>query len=271
MERIRLDGVWQEFRPRSAHGNRRHKSPVKWALEDVSFSAHDGETVGIIGHNGSGKTTLLRTLAGVLEPSRGECRIDGRVSSLIDLTAGVNRDLTGRENIMLGAVLLGMTRSEVRERYTSIATFSGLSDSVLNQPLSVYSSGMGLRIAFSVVVHVDATVLLVDEVLAVGDEAFQQICLDRVTRLRQEGCTVVMASHDLDQIRVFCDRVLVVHQGRLVFEGCPDDAVTRYGALGPDPSIPVAGPRPGSSRERSGQDRPSAPGGDELDGGATLP
>jgi ABC-2 type transport system ATP-binding protein len=262
VERIRLDGVWQEFRPRSAHGNRRHRGPVKWALEDVSFSAHDGETLGIIGHNGSGKTTLLRTLAGVLKPSRGEFRTVGRVSSLIDLTAGVNRDLTGRENIILGGVLLGMTRDEVRERYASIATFSGLSDSVLNQPLSIYSSGMGLRIAFSVVVHVDASVLLIDEVLAVGDEAFQQICLDRVTQLRDDGCTVVMASHDLDQIRDFCDRVLVVHEGRLTFDGCPGDAITRYGALGPDPSIAVPGPRhgaPGDSREP----RRAGPGDDE--------
>jgi len=238
VERLRLEGVWQEFRPRSAHGNRRHRGPVKWALSDVSFSAEAGEGLGIIGHNGSGKTTLLRTLAGVLKPTKGLCVIDGRVSSLIELTSGVNRDLTGRENIILGGVLLGMTRREVRERYDEIAAFSGLSASVLDEPLSAYSSGMGLRIAFSVIVHVSASVLLVDEVLAVGDDAFQQICIDRVATMREAGCSVVMASHDLEQVGEFCDRALVFHEGRLRFNGDPKEAVARYADLGPDPSIP---------------------------------
>ncbi len=237
MERVRLERVWQEFRPRTAHGNRRHRGPVKWALQDVSFSVEGGEGLGIIGHNGSGKTTLLRTLAGVLKPSRGTCWVEGRVSSLIDLTSGVNRDLTGRENIVLGGVLLGMTRQEVRDKYAAIAAFSGLSESVLDEPLSAYSSGMGLRIAFSVIVHVDASVLLVDEVLAVGDESFQQICIDRVAEMRRLGCAVVMASHDLDQVARFCDRALVVHEGKLLFIGEPDEALARYAALGPDPTL----------------------------------
>ena len=237
MRRVHLDGVWQEFRPRSAHGNRRRVTAVKWALEDVSFDADSGETLGLIGHNGSGKTTLLRTLAGVIKPSKGECTVTGRIGSLIDLTAGVNRDLTGRENIMLGGVLLGMTRAEVREHFDSIAEFSGLAESTLNQPLSVYSAGMGLRIAFSVVVHVRADVLLVDEVLSVGDEAFQHKCLDRITEFRQDGCTIVLASHDLDQVRDFCDRALVFHEGRLIFAGESNAAVEHYIALGADPTL----------------------------------
>jgi ABC-2 type transport system ATP-binding protein len=237
IERIHLEGLWQEFRPRSAHGTRRRTGPVKWALQDVTFGIRGGETVGVIGHNGSGKTTLLRTLAGVIKPSRGECVVNGRISSLIDLTAGVNRDLTGRENIMLGAVLLGMTRAEVRQNYDAIAAFSGLSESILNQPLSVYSAGMGLRIAFSVVVNVDASVLLIDEVLAVGDEDFQQACLERISEFRRGGCTIVMATHDLDQVRRFCDRTLVFHQGHLVFDGTPDQAVDHYATLGSDPSL----------------------------------
>jgi len=237
VERIHLDGVWQEFRPRSAHGTRRRVGPVKWALQDVTFGIQGGEAVGLIGHNGSGKTTLLRTLAGVIKPSRGECMVNGRISSLIDLTAGVNRDLTGRENIMLGAVLLGMTRAEVRRDYDSIAAFSGLSESILNQPLSVYSAGMGLRIAFSVVVNVDASVLLIDEVLAVGDDAFQQACLERIGEFRRDGCTIVMASHDLEQVRTFCDRALLFHQGHLMFDGAPDEAIDQYSALGSDPSL----------------------------------
>jgi ABC-2 type transport system ATP-binding protein len=237
--RVRSEALWQEFRPRSAHGTRRRRgtTAVKWALQDVTFEIAGGETVGLIGHNGSGKTTLLRTLAGVIKPSQGLCTVEGRISSLIDLTAGVNRDLTGRENIMLGAVLLGMTRAEVRRDYDSIAEFSGLSPSVLNQPLSVYSAGMGLRIAFSVVVHVDAAVLLIDEVLAVGDEAFQQACLERISEFRRNGCTIVMASHDLDQVRQFCDRALVFHQGHLVFDGAPDLAIDHYASLGSDPSL----------------------------------
>jgi ABC-type polysaccharide/polyol phosphate transport system ATPase subunit len=212
-------------------------APVKWALQDVTFAAPAGETLGLIGHNGSGKTTLLRTLAGVIKPSRGECTVSGRIGSLIDLTAGINRDLTGRENIMLGGVLLGMTRAEVRERYDAIAAFSGLPESTLTQPLSVYSAGMGLRIAFSVVVHVDAAVLLVDEVLAVGDEAFQQACLERIDESRRQGCTVVLASHDLEQVRRVCDRALVFHLGHLVFDGPPDEAIDHYAALGSDPSL----------------------------------
>jgi ABC-2 type transport system ATP-binding protein len=237
IEHINVEGLWQAFRPRTAHGTRRRVGPTKWALQDVTFDIPGGETVGLIGHNGSGKTTLLRTLAGVIKPSRGECTVHGRISSLIDLTAGVNRDLTGRENIKLGAVLLGMTRAEVRQNYESIASFSGLSESILDQPLSVYSAGMGLRIAFSVVVNVDASVLLIDEVLAVGDEAFQRACLERIGELRRGGCTIVMATHDLDQVRHFCDRALVFHQGHLVFDGIPGEAVEHYVSLGSDPSM----------------------------------
>ncbi len=229
--------MWQEFRPRSAHGNRSRSTSVKWALRDVSYSVARGETVALIGHNGSGKTTMLRTLAGVLKPSRGRCDVQGRISSLIDLTAGVNRDLTGRENIILGGVLLGMTRAEVREQYDAIADFSGISDAVLNQPLSVYSSGMGLRIAFSVVVHANAEVLLVDEVLAVGDLDFQQTCLEKIDAFRNEGGSIVMASHDLEQVQRFCDRAMVFHEGQLVFNGAPAEAVAHYSTLGPDPSV----------------------------------
>jgi ABC-2 type transport system ATP-binding protein len=125
----------------------------------------------------------------------------------------------------------------VRRDYDSIAAFSGLSESILNQPLSVYSAGMGLRIAFSVVVNVDASVLLIDEVLAVGDDAFQQACLDRIDEFRREGCTIVMASHDLDQVRSFCDRAMVFHHGHLAFDGAPDEAIDHYAALGSDPSL----------------------------------
>ncbi|MGA8368621.1 MAG: ATP-binding cassette domain-containing protein, partial [Acidimicrobiales bacterium] len=142
LERIIVENLWQEFRPRSVRGHRR-RGDVLWALRDVSFTVRSGRAIGVIGQNGSGKTTLLKTLAGVLAPSRGSVATHGRVSSLIDLTAGVNRDLTGNENIMLGGVLLGMTRAEVRTKYDEIVRFSGLTHSTLEQPLSAYSTGMG--------------------------------------------------------------------------------------------------------------------------------
>jgi len=238
---IELDGVWQEFRPRTAHGTRRRGAAPTWALSNVSFSIDRSERVGIVGHNGSGKTTLLRTLAGVLEPSRGSCAVKGEVSSLLDLTAGLNRDLSGTENILLGGVLLGMTRRQVRDEYGNICSFSGLDQEVLGQPLSAYSAGMTLRIAFSVLTRRLASVLLVDEVLAVGDEDFQQRALEWIGDFTSQG-VVIMASHDLDLVRKFCSRLLVFESGRLVFDGSPDKALEVYAGLPPTEAAPIESP-----------------------------
>jgi ABC-type polysaccharide/polyol phosphate transport system ATPase subunit len=249
---IALDGVWQEFRPRTAHGNRRRGAPPVNALRNVTFRIEHGESVGIVGHNGSGKTTLLRTLAGVLEPSQGTCQINGRVSSLLDLTAGLNRDLSGNENIMVGGVLLGMSRRQVRQEYDAIAAFSGLDDSVLNQPLSAYSAGMTLRIAFSVLTRTDASVLLVDEVLAVGDEEFQERALEWIQDFSRTGL-VVMASHDLELMGTFCSRLLVIEAGCIVFDGDPEQALALYEELrqaGAAQDAADAPAQPSPSRQR---------------------
>ncbi len=227
LERIIVENLWQEFRPRSVRGHRR-RGDVLWALRDVSFTVRSGRAIGVIGQNGSGKTTLLKTLAGVLAPSRGSVATHGRVSSLIDLTAGVNRDLTGNENIMLGGVLLGMTRAEVRTKYDEIVRFSGLTHSTLEQPLSAYSTGMGLRVAFSVIACSEPSILLVDEVLAVGDEAFQRDCLERINAFRDAGCAIVIASHDLDIVAAHTDWVLVLENGEVTHSGKPAPTIAAY-------------------------------------------
>ncbi len=218
--------LWESYRPRGGLGWRRGEPT--WALRDVSLDVAPGECLGIVGGNGSGKTTLLQVVAGVLRPTRGHVEVRGRVASLVDLSAGFHRDLTGHENVLVGGVLLGLTRQEVRERYDDIVAFSGLPADALEWPLSAYSAGMGLRLGFSLVAHTRPDVLLVDEVLAVGDAAFQRQCLDEVERLRSSGCAVVIVSHDLDLVRSHCQEVGVLARGELVELGPTEDALARY-------------------------------------------
>jgi ABC-type polysaccharide/polyol phosphate transport system ATPase subunit len=225
---LEVDGLWQSFRPKTRRGGRRRGPVTRWALRDVNLAVQPGETVGVVGTNGSGKSTLLRTAAGVYRPERGRVRVRGRVSSLLDLESGLNRDLTARENLLIGGVLLGLTRQEVRERYARIVGFSGLDEHALNQPLSSFSSGMELRLTFSVVLNSDPTVLLVDEVLAVGDEEFRRQCADRLDELRGSGCGVLLVSHDLGLIATHCNRVVVLDRGSVVFTGPPREAIERY-------------------------------------------
>jgi homopolymeric O-antigen transport system ATP-binding protein len=232
MAAIDVEGLWDGFRPKSRRGWRR--PDYRWALRDVSFSVEPGEMLGIVGPNGSGKSTLLHCLAGVYRPRRGRVAVRSPVSSLIELSAGFSRELTGRENIMVAGVLNGLTLAELEARYDDIAAFAGLAPGVLDSPLRTYSAGMGLRIGFSVSVHTDPAVLLVDEVLAVGDEAFQAACLDRVSELRAGGCAVVLVSHDLDLVERHCDRVGVLDRGELCHLGAPGDAVDLYRRLAED-------------------------------------
>jgi lipopolysaccharide transport system ATP-binding protein len=212
---------------KSQRGWRRRHDAV-WALRDVTFDVAPGEMLGLIGANGSGKSTLLLCLAGVLRPSEGSYRTTGPVSSLIDLTAGLNRELTGRENILVSGVLSGLSRRDVRARLPTIVAFSGLDPEVIDSPLRTYSAGMGLRLAFSVIAHSDPALLLVDEVLAVGDEAFQVACLGRIDELRALGTAAVLVSHELDLVVARCDRVAVLEDGRIVFIGDPKSAVEHY-------------------------------------------
>jgi len=234
---IEVDGLWEAYRARGTRGWRRRGEP-RWALSGVDLCVSAGESLGVIGGNGSGKTTLLQVLAGVLQPSKGTVTVRGRVSSLVDLSAGFHRDLTGHENVLIGGVLLGLSRAEVRERYEEIVDFSGLSADALDSPLLGYSAGMGLRLGFALVAHSDPSVLLVDEVLAVGDDAFQQKCLERVDHLKGRGCAVVIVSHDLEVVRRRCSRVLVLEQGHPIHIGAAEESVAFYLKRGEIPAGP---------------------------------
>ncbi|MCF6290141.1 MAG: ABC transporter ATP-binding protein [Desulfobacterales bacterium] len=197
------------------------------ALRDFSFSVHKGETFGIIGKNGSGKSTTLGLIAGVLKQSGGSIRINGRVSPLLELGAGFHPELTGRDNIILNGILLGMTRRQVEERLDDIIEFSEMREFIL-RPLKTYSSGMVARLGFSVVVHLDPEILLIDEVLAVGDEEFQDKCQLKMEEFRSKGITIVFVSHDLDDVERICDRVLFLDEGHSKVIGPPVEVVAEY-------------------------------------------
>jgi len=200
------------------------------ALKDVSFTVGHGETVGIIGHNGSGKSTLLKVLARILEPDRGIVEINGRVASLLELGAGFHSDLSGRENIALNAAILGLQRDEVTARFDDIVEFSGVRQ-FLDTAVRNYSSGMYVRLGFAIAVNVDPDILLVDEVLSVGDAQFQERSLKKMLEFKERGKTIVMVSHDLNAIETVCDRVLVLDHGTVVFDGSARQAVETYRQL----------------------------------------
>jgi ABC-2 type transport system ATP-binding protein len=216
-----------------------------WALRDVDVEVGEGETVGLIGPNGAGKSTLLKVLAGILRPTTGQVDVRGRVASLLELGAGFDGELSGRDNVHLNAALFGLTRREVARRFDAIVEFSEQAERI-DDPVKHYSSGEHVKLAFSVAVHVDADVLLVDEVLAVGDEAFARKCLARIAQFQREGRTILFVTHALDLVPELCTRGVVVDQGRVQYDGDPAFAVgTLRGLLGTDrpvaPSQPVGG------------------------------
>jgi lipopolysaccharide transport system ATP-binding protein len=221
--------LWVGYRMKTKRGWR--ASERKWALQDVSFTVAPGDFLAVVGGNGSGKTTLLQCLIGVITADRGEINVSGRVASLIDLAAGFHRELTGRENLLLAGVLSGLTRKELLAKERAITEFADLEAGTLDAPLRTYSAGMILRVGFSVAVHTDPRVLLVDEVLAVGDEAFQRRCLDKVHELRNGGCAVVMVSHDLDMVEANSERVMVFDAGRVQMAGAPSEALAHYRSI----------------------------------------
>jgi ABC-type polysaccharide/polyol phosphate transport system ATPase subunit len=200
------------------------------AVDDLSVEIGSGEFFGIVGRNGSGKSTLLKCLAGIYRIDNGQIGVHGRLSPFIELGVGFNPDLTARDNVIVNAIMLGLTRREARRRFDEIIAFSELEDFV-DLPLKNYSSGMSVRLAFSVAIQVDADVLLIDEVLAVGDAAFQQKCFDEFERLKREGRTIVLVTHDMAAVQRFCHRAMLIDRGRLVSVGTPHSIARAYNEL----------------------------------------
>jgi lipopolysaccharide transport system ATP-binding protein len=256
---IRFDRVTKRFARGSYHDSMRdlvagmfrpgaREARRGWfdALADVSFEVARGESVGVIGPNGSGKSTALKLMTGIFLPTSGAVTVGGRVAPLIEVGAGFHPDLTGRENIWLNGQIIGMTKAEIASRLDEIAEFSGLGD-FLDTPVKRYSSGMYMRLGFSIAAHVPADVLLVDEVLAVGDVAFRAKCVERMRRLRAEGRTIVFVSHHAAQVRTVCGRVVYLDHGKVVFDGDPVEGTRRYesdvlsGKVGGAPAHGAAG------------------------------
>ncbi len=198
-----------------------------WALRDVSLQVHAGTTIGLIGHNGSGKSTLLKLIGGIVDPTSGSVRRRGRMAALLELGAGFHPDLSGRENVYLNAAVLGLSRAETEAQFDSIVQFSGIAEFIDTQ-VKFYSSGMYVRLAFAVAVHTEPDILLVDEVLAVGDEAFQRKCMDKIKSFQSEGRTIILVTHNLGQVLELCDSAVLLNKGELVYQGEPREAVACF-------------------------------------------
>jgi len=218
---------------------RRHLRPVDvWALKDVSFRIEPGESVGFMGRNGSGKTTLLRLIAGVFRPTGGRLAVTGQIGSLLELGAGFHQDFTGRDNIYLSASIYGLKKDEVDRRFDEIVEFSEL-ERFIDLPIRTYSAGMHMRLGFSIAVNVDADILLLDEVFAVGDEAFQRKSTDRILGFKQQGKTIVFVSHSGAALERMCDRAILLSQGFIEYDGQTGQAIRRYQALLADDEDPA--------------------------------
>ncbi len=222
-----LTGGLKNFLFHLSKGIRQMKGSRFEALRDISFEVYKGETFGIIGRNGAGKSTTLGLIAGVLKPSSGKIVIKRRVSPLLELGAGFHPEFTGRENIMLNGVFLGLTRREVLKKMDEIIEFSELGD-FITQPIRVYSSGMLARLGFSIVAHLDPEILLIDEVLAVGDNEFQKKCLDKMMGFKKGGVTMVFVSHSMEDVKKICDRVMWFEEHKIKMVGEPEVVVRGY-------------------------------------------
>jgi ABC-2 type transport system ATP-binding protein len=210
--------------------HRRSTSEEFWALRDVDLQIGGGHTVGLIGPNGSGKSTLLKVLSGILAPTTGTVAVRGRIASLLELGAGFNGELTGRENVFLNAAILGLSRGETRRYFDDIVAFAELEPFIDNQ-VKHYSSGQYVRLGFAVAVHVSPDILLVDEVLAVGDESFQRKCLIKIAEFQERGCTILFVTHSLDLVPRVCSRAVVLDHGRVLHDGDPVEATERLRSL----------------------------------------
>jgi lipopolysaccharide transport system ATP-binding protein len=198
-----------------------------WALKEINFDIRPGELVGLIGHNGAGKSTLLKILSRIVEPTSGGFELYGRVGSLLEVGTGFHPDLTGKENVYLSGAILGIRKAELERKFDEIVEFSGI-EKYINTPVKYYSTGMYLRLAFSVAVHVDTEILFMDEVLAVGDIPFQQKCLKKMYDIRQEGRTIIFVSHDMEAVKRVCKRAIWINKGQIEADGTVDSVVGDY-------------------------------------------
>ena len=221
---------YHTLKERVLHPFRSRAYDVLRAVDDVSIVIAKGEFFGIVGRNGSGKSTLLKCLAGIYDTDEGTLEVNGRLSPFIELGVGFNPDLTARDNAIINAIMLGLTRTEARERFDDIVAFAELEE-FMDLKLKNYSSGMNVRLAFSVAIQVDAEIVLIDEVLAVGDAAFQQKCFDEFTRLKEAGRTIVFVTHDMGAVERFCDRAMLLERGRIVDIGAPASIARQYNQL----------------------------------------
>jgi ABC-type polysaccharide/polyol phosphate transport system ATPase subunit len=218
---------YHTLKERALHPFRSRNFDLLQAVRDVSLEVAPGEFFGIVGRNGSGKSTLLKCMAGIYDIDEGEMEIRGRLSPFIELGVGFNMDLTARDNVIINAIMLGLSRKEARDRFDDIIAFAELEEFV-DLKLKNYSSGMYVRLAFATAVQVDADILLIDEVLAVGDAAFQQKCFDELTRLQQAGKTMLFVTHDMGAVERFCDRAMLLERGQIVEIGAPNEIARRY-------------------------------------------
>jgi len=207
--------------------NKSSKYNEFWALKNINLDIKKGETIGIIGENGSGKSTLLKLITGILYPDQGDILKKGKIAALIEIGAGFHSELSGRENIKINASILGFSKKETEDNLEKIIEFSGLKKFIDN-PIKTYSSGMYVRLGFSIAIHVNPDILLVDEVLSVGDENFQKKCLRKIDKFRKQGKTIVLVSHDLSTIQKICNRVVLIDKGMLVSQGNPLDVISQY-------------------------------------------
>jgi len=239
--RIRFDRVFQRFRviqerpdtlrEVTARIFRRHSQfHLFEALKDVSFEVEDGELLGVIGRNGSGKSTTLKLIAQVYRPTSGKISIKGRVTALIELGAGFHGDLTGRENIVINGLMLGLTRRQIRDCEQRIIDFAELGE-FIDSPVKQYSSGMYMRLGFAIAVEVDPDIMLIDEILAVGDTAFQQKCLERIQDFHRRGKTILYVSHAMESVKKLCSRTILLHEGALIADGSPDEVYEQYNQI----------------------------------------
>jgi ABC-2 type transport system ATP-binding protein len=233
---IRVEGVSRRFRIHARDTRTlkdlfvqrgRAEATDVWALRDVSLHVRRGEAVGLIGRNGSGKTTLLRLIAGIIKPTSGHVDAEGRVGSLLELGAGFHPDFSGRENVHLNGAIYGLRRAEIKQRFDEIVAFAEL-EHAIDRPVRTYSSGMTVRLGFAIAAFLDADILLLDEVFAVGDEAFQRKCMGRIASFKQAGGTIVFVSHDAAAVERLCERSVLLDDGRVAFDGPTQEAIMRY-------------------------------------------